>query len=373
MPEAFYGGLDPVVHYQTPVKEKPAIKKPLRPEIEKKPSGKPLVKSQTKGGGHSLASGRGIKIIAGVIFFLIVVVAISWYYVRQALPAVPETANANIDVNLSETGTEEPIVPEITKEEEEKLVPVTEEETVTSTPPSLVSPLVLSFPLKVFTNSADVDNDLLTDWEEEILGTDSGLWDSDGDGYYDGQEIYNLYNPKGFAPIKLIDSGLVAEYVNPRWQYRLYYPTAWQVGEVDTDKRQVLFSSLSGDYIEVMVFEKDSSLSFTDWFAQQTVGEQYSDLQPGMNRFQEPWQGRKDELVAYFPTAERILVLVYNSPEDGQPIAFRHLMQMMIQSFRPAKTLVELPPQVVMPVEGNEITTTSASTTIGEDDELGDW
>jgi hypothetical protein len=35
--------------------------------------------------------------------------------------------------------------------------------------------------------------------------------------------------------VKIIDSGLITEYTNPIWQYRIYYPAGWQVGEVDKD------------------------------------------------------------------------------------------------------------------------------------------
>ena len=43
----------------------------------------------------------------------------------------------------------------------------------------------------------DSDNDSLTDFMEEIYGTDKNNPDTDGDGYLDGQEVQNGYNPKG--------------------------------------------------------------------------------------------------------------------------------------------------------------------------------
>jgi len=48
----------------------------------------------------------------------------------------------------------------------------------------------------------DSDNDLLTDEQEEKLGTDPKKADSDGDGYNDGIEFENGYNPKGVGKIK---------------------------------------------------------------------------------------------------------------------------------------------------------------------------
>jgi len=48
----------------------------------------------------------------------------------------------------------------------------------------------------------DSDNDLLTDEQEEKLGTDPKKADSDGDGYNDGIEFEDGYNPKGVGKIK---------------------------------------------------------------------------------------------------------------------------------------------------------------------------
>jgi len=43
----------------------------------------------------------------------------------------------------------------------------------------------------------DYDGDLVPDKMEEALGTDMRNWDSDGDGYNDGEEILNSFNPLG--------------------------------------------------------------------------------------------------------------------------------------------------------------------------------
>ena len=43
----------------------------------------------------------------------------------------------------------------------------------------------------------DSDNDGLSDKEEEFYGTDKNNSDTDGDGYKDGDEVKNGYNPLG--------------------------------------------------------------------------------------------------------------------------------------------------------------------------------
>lgn len=336
IPEPFYGGRDPVVHYT--VSSKTARKN----KIANKPDSNSHL-------DFAWLKNKKFAYISGSILFVIIVGLISWYYIREALPA--STPEIVIPTPQPQTTTPtptqaEPITTPTTT------IPETEVEPITEIPISLQE-RELEFPRILLTNSADMDSDALTDLEEEIFGTDPGVWDTDGDGYYDGQEVYNLYNPAGTAPMKLIDSGLVQEYINPTWSYRIYYPSVWQVGNVDANNEQVLFSALTGDFIEISVFEKQASESFTDWFARKALGQSYSDLVIFSNRFKETGWRRGDDLVAYFLTNDNVYVLIYHPGTTGF-VPFRHIMQMMVQSFRTSKTAVQIPDQVVLPVVATE-------------------
>ena len=48
-----------------------------------------------------------------------------------------------------------------------------------------------------FNQATDSDKDGLSDLREEALGLDPHNPDTDGDGYLDGVEVVNGYNPKG--------------------------------------------------------------------------------------------------------------------------------------------------------------------------------
>jgi len=120
------------------------------------------------------------------------------------------------------------------------------------------------------------------------------------------------------------------------------------MGEVDSLSNQVLFSSAPGDFVEIAVLEKDSAVTFATWFGANAKGQNFSDLQKFTNRFQEEGWKRKDNLVAYFVNNNKVYVLVYNSASGG-PVLYRHVIQMMMQSFRPNKTLVTIPDQVALP------------------------
>jgi len=342
IPEEFYGAKDPSIHYETTSKTvfKETVKFTNKSNNSKVVSGKI---------SRLLKNKKSRYIIIGLLLVL-AVAFISWYYIEQArvkpvvLPEHEEIVPV-VEVVEEPIAEEEPLVEEV--EETPIIIPEVEEKPV------------LQFPNIILTDSTDIDSDALTDVEEELFNTDSGTWATDGDGYYDGQEVINLYNPTGFAPMKLIDAGLVQEYVNPILQYRVFFPIQWLMGEVDSKASQVLFSSISGDYVEIFVSEKDPSVTFAEWFGKEIKDQNFADLEGFSNRFQEEGWKRKDGLVAYFINDTKVYVIIYHTGSTGF-LSFRHVMQMMLQSFRPSKTLIDIPEQVILPTESGltEVITT---------------
>ena len=330
IPEVFYGGKDPLI-YDLPGRyshQKLTSSSLIEATGRKEHRSFTLpIKKST-----ALIVGLGLVVILSTIFF-------SWYYIKQAQPPKypvvvappPQPKKPKIENTLPATSSVAVSTP-------------TSSPVVVTTTTSL-APAPLLFPRILLTNSSDLDGDSLTDMEEEIFLTDSGIWDSDNDGYYDGQEVFNLYNPKGTPPDRLIDSGLIKEYVHQVWHYRVFYPATWEVGEVDNKGDQVLFSALSGDFIEIRAFAKKKLESFPEWFGSEVKGQQFTDLKPIVNRFKEEGLERKDSLVAYFYSDSAIFVLIYHPGTTGN-IPFRHVIQMMKQSFRSKKTTIDIPEQV---------------------------
>ena len=72
-------------------------------------------------------------------------------------------------------------------------------------------------------DNLDTDSDGLTLTEEAMYGTNPALADTDKDGYKDGQELINLYNPL-VANQPLLDSALVKKYSNESFGYELLVP-----------------------------------------------------------------------------------------------------------------------------------------------------
>ncbi len=333
IPDEFYGGKDPVVHYQSMV---------LKKNKEKK-----IIGDLVDAGVPTGALLKNKKIwylgLAGVVILFLVLS--SWYYInlanknKQTIQPVVQK-NTIVETN-NIIPTDNPVI-----ETPETVVPVS---STASNAPSL-NELPLSFPEINSANSVDTDNDNLNDVEETVLGTDPGKWDTDGDGYYDGQEVNNLYNPLGFAPVKIIDSGLVKDYVNSVWSYRIYYPANWLPAAVDSTQNEVIFTAANGDFISVETYQEESGENFANWFARMAKGQHYTDLISYTNRFQEEGHERLDKLVTYFEKDKKVYVLIYHPVNSGS-IFYRNLMQMMVNSFRSSLLSATVPDQKPMVLE----------------------
>ncbi len=333
IPTAFYGGNDPVIYHEPETVAAPAVAAPVPARLIAQP---PMQQQQ-----QPMQQPNNNKKFVLIVLVLLVAVAAgaSWYYLMGPGKVVPEVAIVPTPPVI--VAPPAPIV------EEPEPVIVEPTPIIPETPVSLTT-MPIDFPKVMLSDAVDQDADGLTDSEEELFGTDSGIWDSDKDGYYDGQELTNLYNPKGFAPVKLVDSGLVKEYLNPTWQYRLYYPASWETGNVDPENNQVLISAIGGDYIEIRAIKKSETETFFAWFGKTASTEIITDLQQNKNRFEEGFWARRDGLVGYIEQPTVVYVILYHPKTDG-PVEHRQVMSMLLQSFRPSKTAVVLPEQMILP------------------------
>lgn len=354
IPDIFYGGNDPVIYHRGT--------RNLESSMESK---KKIVSSIAEESWFH-AHKKTFFIVSTSIVALVVGGMATWYYIVRT---IGQLRTVDVVSVIKEPVVEVPLVIEeqdIEVLEDDISTTTIEDEEVVEIDTSYMLIEPVSFPRILLVDSPDNDSDQLTDAEEEIFLTNPDLLDSDGDGYHDSQEILNLYNPNMFAPVKIIDSGLVKEYINPIWRYRLYYPTSWQIGEVDKESRQVLFSTISGDFIEVRVFDRINGQSFQEWFAVNIEGEKFQDLNLVINRFKEEGMRRKDGLVGYFVSDTHVTVLIYH-PGVMAAVPYRNVMRMVFESFRSTKNFVEIEDQVTIPLPPT-FEEDSATTTYYPDD-----
>lgn len=349
IPDIFYGGNDPEV-YRRDVGTT-TVSTP-RTVVDTTKKVVPTTPAAASSGHRGLWWG-----IAGV-GFLGAVSGIVWYYAKgipKPVIVAPVSTTTVVVVDVPTTTVETPVVTS------------TIVEVVTSTVTAPTSTIVVGGPLEFPAinplNTVDFDKDVLTDAEEEVFGTDPAAWDTESDGYYDGQEVFNLYNPIGMAPVRLIDSGTVLEYSSPVFGYSFYYPKNWVAAAVDNAGRQVIVTAPNGDYFEVRALPKESTEDFNAWFARTIKDQNITDLLQATNRFEVKGWKRRDDLVAYFMGQSEGFVVIYHPLSSG-PISFRHIAQMVAQSFRPGRINPALPDQPVLPGTAAAVSSTVITSTL---------
>ena len=324
IPEIFYGGGDPEA------------------DLHSAASSKLVIPSSVVSGSSGVtgSSAGRTKLIASLMIsiFIIVSVAAGWFYWKY-LNSSSSSANLSPTITTqTPSSTVELVITEATSTA--ALVTIPEIIAPTSTPIAVpttssfvLSELTVDFPVANQLDASDFDSDALTDLEEDIYGTDQSIFDTDKDGYSDGQEVLNLFNPKGTDPVRLAESGLVREFTHPRDTYRLYYPIAWQVGSVDAQSNTMLFTAVNGDYIEVRVFAKNNGEDFPIWFNRVAKNEKITDLQIASNNCKTSYYKRKDGLVMYVDMSSQVLMVIYH-PLVNAPINYRTTLQMIMESVR---------------------------------------
>lgn len=339
IPDDFYGGKNPVVKFKTveTVKEAKAIKPAVLSNSEKSL----LDKQTTVGAGNKmhpinlLANSKFLFFAFLVIIGVVILIGGGYYFwqYRQSqkifVPIAPvvtdiqEPEISNPVAELASTTVEQPAVNQILS----------------------LSEASLDLPSTLLGDSTNTDKDELTDVAEELFTTDPTLPDTDGDKYPDNNEIYHLYNPVGKEPMKLVDSGLISVYINPVFGYKLYYPKSWAVGNVDAGYRDVLFSTITGENIEVRVLEKKAEENFVDWFARFAPAESFADYSPIESVFKQSGFGRKDILVYFFPTDNQVFAIIYHT-SNSNVVNYRMVNKLFMRSFQLGNSS-ELQPRII--------------------------
>lgn len=329
MPSDFYGGLNPVVHFKKVEKEIVVKKTPALTPGEKKM----LDQATAVGSGEAthvvkIFSNKKTAAVFLLVIFGLLLAGVGGYYVWQnskkvsgKIPAAPRiTVSSTVDSGmLVNTNT---------------LGQAATPSTTSSTIPAIKNgdEVAIDFPSPLLVDSADLDEDDITDTAEDIFNTDPSKPDTDEDGYNDGHELFYLYNPAGKEPMRLVESGLVKEYKNPIFGYSVFYPVSWAMGDVDNEGKQVLFSTLTGENIEIRVLERLPQESFEDWFARWAPNQKFADLADFTSRFFGNGQKRSDGLVYYFYDTEHVYVVLYHTT-DSRVVNYRSVISMMARSF----------------------------------------
>ena len=187
-----------------------------------------------------------------------------------------------------------------------------------------------------YTSSVDSDNDQLTDEEEDLYGTEKRKPDTDEDGYLDGQELINLFNPKAAGASLLETSGLVNKYSNPIFNYEILHPSAWLARPTDQSLSEVIFQSTTGEYIEVLVQDNPDKLDLVQWYLKQSPLADLNQVKRQVTKQGYDELISPDQLTHYLAdknNPDKVYVIAYNIGNKTR-VNFLTTFQMMLNSFK---------------------------------------
>lgn len=178
------------------------------------------------------------------------------------------------------------------------------------------------------TANLDADNDGLTVEEEALFLTNVARDDSDRDGYKDGQELINLFNP--LVPGQSLEnSGLVNRYKNENFDYSVLIPKAWLPSPANTDNSELMFltDSETGEFISITVTVNSAQQTLemlkSSYFS---TGDQTENFNLGGRP---AWRTKIKVLMVM---EQYVYVVEYHQNQSGQA-NFPAVLEMMLKSF----------------------------------------
>ncbi len=288
------------------------------------------VKLPKEGGG-----GGGSKSTLIIVMAIIVVILLAGaaYLFTQSLTNKPKTAEEP-SVNVNKVVNAPPVSVPVNVPANIPPAPICGNGVCESGENSVTCladcPAPLPPPPAVLPLSLDTDNDGLTDVEESLFSTDINKTDTDEDSYPDTLELINLYNPAGLAPQKIEETNLVKIYNNQIFKYFIFYPTSWSARALDATEREVLFTSTTGEFVQVIVDDNINRQPLLDWYLAEAPGAIYSEISTkgGLRGIQS-----SDGLNTYFASRDKIYVISYNVGVKTE-LNYKTTFLMMVKSFK---------------------------------------
>ena len=271
--------------------------------------------------------GNGISLIItlGIIFILTLIYFSYRFIVQPKTENVTQqnTVEAN-DIVSGENKIEDlnKILPATTTEIQIKTVDVLEKDSIDIASSSSVLINDILPPL------IDSDSDGLNDLEEEIIGSDINLTDSDNDTFSDLSEIENGYNPIGSG--KLVMNSNIAEYNGKA--YSFLYPVVWGVSSLNNDET-VIITTDDNSLIQISSQDNENVQSILSWYEEYFPDTliTYDKLKKGSG-----WEGimSPDNINFYLvdDMRDKIYVISYIAAV-GERVSYPNIFNFIINSF----------------------------------------
>lgn len=280
-----------------------------------------------------LSSTAILAIVLGFVAVLVGVVVV--LFLTREPASVPVTQAPVTELPPVQTPTPEvPPTPTPT--------PVEPTPEVTPTPTStVVLPQVISGSIPLAT---DTDQDGLSDREEQLYLTSASVPDTDQDGFLDGVELRNQYDPA--TPRALIEvSPQVKIARNDTLGYQMIIPVTWVATRVSSDGREFVVNPDQGtESFRVTVYDNIDRLSVTEWYQRQQPGANLTQFINFQN--EAGWSGIQTQdhtlLIASFDDGgpgSRAFIFVFHY-DNGQETSLRFMAvwDLMVNSLSVAST-----------------------------------
>lgn len=204
-----------------------------------------------------LSSTAVLAIVLGFVAVLVGVVIVL-FVTRE-----PVAAPLALETPIAETPTPQPTP---TPTPEPTPTPV---EPIPTPAPTVILPQIVSGAIPLAT---DTDQDGLSDREEQIFLTSASVPDTDQDGFLDGVELRNQYDPA--TPRALIEvSPQVKIARNETLGYQVIIPVSWVSTRNTSDGKEFVINPDQGsESFRVTVYDNLDRLSVTEWYQRQQPG-----------------------------------------------------------------------------------------------------
>lgn len=272
----------------------PQAMKPMAPQT-----------TSSEGGGKK----KMLNII--IVVVLVLVVGISGYLLYASFQGpTPDPTPVPVVVPVveePEVVVDEDEAPEVEVDEDEAPPVEIEDETVMFDPSQLnkVSLSLLA--------SKDTDKDGLTDLEEEIIGTNINLNDTDGDTYRDAEELKNYYSPLQAGGVSLTEMNFVETYENELMGYKILYPKAWLISPLDEkNPTDVMITSDGNEFINILMNKKVSTQTLEEWYLEKAPDVSATELKKYKNHADLALIESPDAFTVYVDRGEEVYIINYN-------------------------------------------------------------